>query len=80
MSTVCLTHSLPQLDALSNTIALSLLRHGVQREQPVCVCMPRSALWVATLIGVLRASAAYVPLDPDYAQSRLQVRPSLRAP
>ena len=68
------TFSFADLDRISNTVAVTLLRAGVQREQPVCVCMPRSALWVAALLGVLRAGAAYVPLDPDYAHARLQVR------
>jgi acyl-coenzyme A synthetase/AMP-(fatty) acid ligase len=44
-----------QLEAYSNSVAMALHARGVQVEESVCVCMPRSTLWVATLLGVLRA-------------------------
>lgn len=70
------TFTFAEVDRLSNAVAVTLLKSGVQLEQPVCVCMPRSSLWVVALLGVLRAGAAYVPLDPDYAHARLQVTKS----
>lgn len=42
-----------------------LRHHPVTPEQPVGVLMPRTADLVAVLLGVMRAGAAYVPLDPD---------------
>ncbi|CAA9435310.1 MAG: Polyketide synthase modules and related proteins, partial [uncultured Pseudonocardia sp.] len=37
----------------------------------VAVCVPRSAELVVSLLGVLQAGAAYVPLDPGYPAARL---------
>ncbi|WP_323118645.1 non-ribosomal peptide synthetase, partial [Burkholderia alba] len=60
-----------QLDAWSRAIAAQLRRHGVTAETRVGVSMQRSAALVASLLGVLRAGAAYVPLDPSYPPERL---------
>lgn len=42
-----------------------LRRHSVTPEQPVGVLMPRSVDLIAVMLAVMRAGAAYVPLDPD---------------
>ncbi|MGY6120420.1 amino acid adenylation domain-containing protein (plasmid) [Paraburkholderia strydomiana] len=60
-----------QLDAWSRAIADELRRLGATAETRVGVAMQRSAALVASLLGVLRAGAAYVPLDPSYPAGRL---------
>ncbi|MFM0530011.1 condensation domain-containing protein, partial [Paraburkholderia strydomiana] len=60
-----------QLDAWSRAIAHELRRLGATAETRVGVAMQRSAALVASLLGVLRAGAAYVPLDPSYPAGRL---------
>ncbi|TGU02007.1 amino acid adenylation domain-containing protein, partial [bacterium M00.F.Ca.ET.155.01.1.1] len=60
-----------QLDAWSRAIARELIRLGATAEVRVGVAMQRSAALVASLLGVLRAGAAYVPLDPSYPAERL---------
>ncbi|MFL9981612.1 condensation domain-containing protein, partial [Paraburkholderia graminis] len=55
-----------QLDAWSGAIAQELIRLGAGAEVRVGVAMQRSTALVASLLGVLRAGAAYVPLDPSY--------------
>ena len=50
-----LTLTYEQLNAYSNSIAMVLHERGLGAEDTVCVCMPRCTLWVATLLGVLRA-------------------------
>ncbi|MCX4160100.1 MULTISPECIES: non-ribosomal peptide synthetase [Paraburkholderia] len=60
-----------QLDAWSRAIAVELQLHGVHAETRVGVAMQRSAGLVAALLGILRAGAAYVPLDPSYPAERL---------
>ncbi|MBW8837979.1 MAG: AMP-binding protein, partial [Burkholderia sp.] len=60
-----------QLDAWSGAIAQELIRLGAGAEVRVGVAMQRSAALVASLLGVLRAGAAYVPLDPSYPAERL---------
>ena len=58
------TLSYRELDALASRIAGALIRSGVRLGDRVAVCAPRSAVTVATLYGVMRAGAAYVPIDP----------------
>ena len=66
---VVLTYA--ELDAQSGRIAARLQALGVRPADRVGVAMERSAESVAALLGVLRAGAAYVALDPDYPAERL---------
>ena len=61
------------LEAWSNRIAQRLLRLGVRQEERVGLCVERSVGMVAGLLGILKAGAAYVPLDPAYPAERLQL-------
>lgn len=45
---------------------------GVGPGDRVAVCLDRSAMLVVALLGVLEASAAYVPVDPAYPPDRVQ--------
>lgn len=51
--------------------ARALAAAGVKPGDLVGVCMQRSCDLVVALLAVLRAGAAYVPLDPKFPQSRL---------
>jgi amino acid adenylation domain-containing protein len=64
--------SYSRLDSFSNRIAHRLLRRGVIPEQRVGVCMPRSPETVGVLLGILKARAAYVPLDLNLPHERLR--------
>jgi amino acid adenylation domain-containing protein len=64
------SYTYAQLDAASSRIASELRARGVGVETPVAVCMERSAELVASLLGVLRAGACYVPLAPDHPPAR----------
>ncbi len=52
-----------ELDDLSNQVAAFLRARGVKRGDRVGVIAPKSAEVVATLFGVMKAGAAYVPAD-----------------
>ncbi len=60
-----------QLDNLANGLARQLARVGVGPESRVGVAAERSLELVVALLGVLKAGAAYVPLDPSYPRERL---------
>lgn len=55
----------------ANQVAHYLQRLGVGPEVLVGLCMERSLEMVVGLLGILKAGAAYVPLDPSYPQERL---------
>ncbi|MEK8068972.1 AMP-binding protein, partial [Burkholderia contaminans] len=40
-------------------------------DTPVALCVERSFDMVMALVGVLRAGAAYLPIDPDYPAERI---------
>ena len=60
-----------QLDGSANQIARALRARGVLTGSRVAACLPRTAELVAILLGILRAGAAYVPMEPDYPHERL---------
>jgi amino acid adenylation domain-containing protein/non-ribosomal peptide synthase protein (TIGR01720 family) len=62
-----------ELDERSDRLAAALQALGVEHESLVGVCLPRSASLIVALLAVLKAGAAYVPLDPDYPAARLRM-------
>jgi amino acid adenylation domain-containing protein len=60
-----------QLNRRANQVAHCLLALGVQPNDRVALCAERSLDMIAGLIGILKAGAAYVPLDPGYPADRL---------
>ncbi len=59
-----------ELDAAGAAIASELLAAGVEAEEAVAVCLPRSWEAIAAFLGALRAGAAYVPINPDHPPLR----------
>ncbi|WP_139488457.1 non-ribosomal peptide synthetase [Brevibacillus dissolubilis] len=60
-----------ELDRRANQVANYLQKQGVQAGSLVGICAERSLEMIVGLIGILKAGAAYVPLDPAYPQDRL---------
>ncbi|WP_080716261.1 non-ribosomal peptide synthetase [Xanthomonas arboricola] len=65
------TVSYAELNMRANRIAHALRTRGVRPEQRVALFLRRSVDMVAALLGVLKAGAAYVPLDPGLPPQRL---------
>ncbi|MBX3361748.1 MAG: amino acid adenylation domain-containing protein [Phycisphaeraceae bacterium] len=60
-----------ELDARSAGLASDLMAAGVTHGAAVGVCVEVSLDLPVALLGVLRAGASYVPLDPTYPKARL---------
>ncbi|MGW2035835.1 amino acid adenylation domain-containing protein [Streptomyces sp. NPDC001811] len=74
VAVVCGTETLTyrQLDERANRLAHRLRAvPGIGPDVPVGVCLERSPAMVWTLLGILKAGAAYVPLDPEHPAERL---------
>jgi amino acid adenylation domain-containing protein len=67
------TLSYAELDATADRIASALRELGVMRGDRVAIWAEKSARIVATMQGVLRAGAAYVPIDPNGPAARAAV-------
>ncbi|MFB1048399.1 amino acid adenylation domain-containing protein [Streptomyces chrestomyceticus] len=65
------TWTYAELDARANRLARHLASLGVRPGTLAAVAVPRSADLVLTLLAVLKAGGAYLPLDPDYPADRL---------
>jgi non-ribosomal peptide synthetase component F/acyl carrier protein len=60
-----------ELNQRANQLANYLRELGVQEEMLVGVCARRSVEMVVGVLGILKAGAAYLPLDPSYPLERL---------
>ncbi|MGL3105061.1 MupA/Atu3671 family FMN-dependent luciferase-like monooxygenase [Bradyrhizobium sp. BR 1432] len=65
------TMSYRELDEAANALAVHLQSLGVGPDSVVGVYMGRSVQTVVALLGILKAGAAYLPLDPEYPSDRL---------
>src|SRR5690606_37867999 len=55
-----------ELNAQANQLAHALRQRGIGRGALVGLCLDRSIDMVRAQLAVLKAGAAYVPLDPAY--------------
>jgi len=67
------TMTYSELDAAANRAANRLVSAGVQPGAHVALCASRSAAMVIAMLGILKAGAAYVPLDPAWPLERLKL-------
>jgi amino acid adenylation domain-containing protein len=60
-----------ELDRRANRLAHYLQRLGVKPNSRVGVCMERSSEAIVSILGILKAGATYLPLDPIHPQERM---------
>ncbi len=63
--------SYEQLNTKANQLAHYLRSKGVTEDTLVPVCIERSVEMIVAVMGILKAGAAYVPIDPEYPQERI---------
>jgi amino acid adenylation domain-containing protein/non-ribosomal peptide synthase protein (TIGR01720 family) len=60
-----------ELESRANRLAHLLIRRGVGPERIVALALPRSVDIVVAQLAVVKAGAAYLPVDPDYPAERI---------
>jgi len=63
--------SYARLDARAQLLARRLADRGVRPGARVAVMLPRSEMLVIALLAIVRAGAAFVPIDPGYPAARI---------
>ncbi|MFC8228912.1 amino acid adenylation domain-containing protein [Streptomyces sp. NPDC057287] len=61
-----------ELDARADALAQLLRERGAGREDRVALALPPSVDTAVAMLAVLRAGAAYLPVDPQYPPARIQ--------
>src|SRR5690606_27991528 len=61
-----------ELNRSANRLARLLIARGVGPEDRVALLLPRSAEFVVALLAVVKAGAAYIPVDPAYPAARIE--------
>jgi len=64
--------SYEELDRSADRFAGHLTRLGVVSGDTVAICMERSFDWIVAALGIMRAGAAYLPLDSAWPDARLR--------
>jgi amino acid adenylation domain-containing protein len=66
-----LTYS--ELNSRANQLARYLIGRGIGAEKIVAAALPRSELMIVALFAILKAGAAYLPIDLDYPSERIKL-------
>ncbi|MCA9559260.1 MAG: amino acid adenylation domain-containing protein, partial [Myxococcales bacterium] len=61
-----------ELDARSNQVAAALVERGAGAGERVALCLDRSPELVVGLLGILKAGAAYLPMEPAWPWERMR--------
>lgn len=65
------TYSYEQMDNYTDRLAKAIRAKGIGKDEAVGILIPRCEYMVLASLGVLKAGAAYEPLDPTYPKERL---------
>ena len=65
------TMTFAELDHRSGAVAARLGALGIGRGDRVAVCLDRSTGLIASIVGIMKAGAAYVPIEPSYPPDRI---------
>lgn len=63
-----------ELNARANQLAHYLhQQYDIKLEICVGICLERNVEMIIAIMGIIKAGGGYVPIDPDYPQSRIQL-------
>ncbi|WP_309116666.1 amino acid adenylation domain-containing protein [Saccharothrix sp.] len=65
------TLTFAELNARANRLARLLVACGAGPDRYVAMLLPRTSQSIVALLAVLKAGAAYVPIDPDHPEQRI---------
>ncbi|MDJ0287435.1 MULTISPECIES: non-ribosomal peptide synthetase [Bacillus] len=66
------TMTYAELNEQANRLARHLQKNGVGHQTVTAILAERTPELIVSLLSVLKAGATYVPIDPDYPESRIQ--------
>ncbi|MFP7452075.1 amino acid adenylation domain-containing protein [Bacillus altitudinis] len=66
------TMTYAELNEQANRLARHLQKNGVNHQTVTAILAERTPELIVSLLAVLKAGATYVPIDPDYPESRIQ--------
>ena len=59
-----------ELNTLANQVAVGLIKQGIRKGDFVCVMAHRTPETIVALLGIMKAGAVYVPMDPVWPHER----------
>ena len=66
------TYTYKELNELSNRVANGLIERGVEPGHNVLIMLPRTGELIASIIGILKAGCAFIPIDMEYPKERIE--------
>ncbi|MBR6034267.1 MAG: amino acid adenylation domain-containing protein [Clostridia bacterium] len=61
-----------ELDTKANSLAYYLRSQGISRNSIVGIMVSRSLEMIIAILAVMKSGACYIPIDPEYPQSRIE--------
>ncbi|MBR3141312.1 MAG: amino acid adenylation domain-containing protein, partial [Methanobrevibacter sp.] len=61
-----------ELNKKSNRIANALIEKGVKPRSNILIMLPRNSDLIASIVGVLKAGCAFIPLDLKFPKERIE--------
>lgn len=65
------SYTFAELDCVSNRVAHGLLACGVKTGEPVLYMLRRDYRLIPAMLGISKAGAAFIPVDPQYPRERV---------
>lgn len=62
-----------ELNKKSNRIANALIKRGIKVEDRIMFMLKRDSKLIAAMLGIVKAGAAFIPVDPEYPPERIKL-------